>query len=1478
MYASLGRKASHLVLAAALVSGGLVLAPPLADVAEAASFTAAPERLYMTPAGVTLPNGIAQFVGVKVGTLEFDGSTDPISQDVRTITVDTLTGAALCDLTQIPYDIDDCSRIQIGPVSHGRLSLGPINAIPNGDGNGGTVYMLANNVRIDNDYQVAAGSFTLGINGEPDDLNAILADLVYTPDPGYYYEGSNGETINIVLVPGNSDDNLPEPTTDNDTANTSIEVRVLNVNAFPDITAPADKQAQAGVELKIPTADPAVSPPFTGTEFSLTDPDNDEDVDGAQANPPVAEDPLQDGDGTSMLLIGYLNCGVPTVDNVNGFHFRGGTFQINNNDIQSLVRDFFDFTNLPQEAKDGVTALLTGIDAIAPGLTTTQLATNDPTDPTHLFAGIGSMYEVQYALSQISFLQPAPSDTCTLWTAVSDLGNNGLPLQYFGSPPTGVELPMIGLDIDSFDINTGALDEVDVSFDPGSLLVDESAGPVEVVAELHITPAIHPEFTIAWGANPHVGDPDVVGVATANSDFNGTFNNTLTIPANETTIPISGQSLPSPVATNVLADGLDEGNETFEFELDIATNSPPAGWTITSATPTRTVVIVDDDDAARSITSVSNPTVNEGDSGTTAMTFTLTLDGAADGNETVEVSTGGGDATPGGDYTSITDQVVSFTAGASTATVTVLANGDLADESDETLVLSLTNPTSVTIGDTSGIGTITDDDAPSVDSVISIADATVTEGSPGTTTISRTNAGNPACALLVTSTDGTATEPGDYNAINGNFNLSLATDTLAITPVDDTEIEANETYTITIALTPAADPRCQIGDATATITIASNDVASVVSIADATVTEGSPGTTTISRTNAGNPACALLVTSTDGTATEPGDYNAINGNFNLSLATDTLAITPVDDIVANEGFETYTITIALTPAADPRCQIGDATATITIADNDSSDNVAPTVTINQAVAQTDPTTASPIVFTVVFSEPVSGFVGADVTLSGTAGATTASVSGAGPTYTISVTGMTGSGSVTASVGAGVAVDSNSNANVASTSTDDTVQFNVDTTDPTVTINQAVGQLDPTTNSPILFTVVFSEPVTGFVDGDVTLSGTAGATTASVSGAGPTYTISVTGMTGSGSVTASIAAGVATDAAANTNTASTSTDDTVQFNVDTTDPTVTIDQAVGQLDPTTNSPILFTVVFSEAVFGFTGNDVTLAGTAGATTATVTGGPVTFQVAVSGMTQSGTVIASIEEDVVADAATNVNTASTSTDNTVQFNIAPGPLTLNLPANIVTNNDPGQAGAIVNYPAVTASGGAPPTTVVCTPAAGTFFGLGTTTVNCIATDSGAAPQERFTEATTTGSFTVRVNDAEPPVIADPPDLVRTTTNTTPVSVTFVNPTATDNAGVPTVVCTPISGTSFPVGVSTVTCTATDAAGNQATSAFTITVNSNPSGAPLPPGGAPLPPTGNSPRDPIQIAMAITIAGLILLIGANRRRLLRTAIPSRR
>jgi hypothetical protein len=139
-------------------------------------------------------------------------------------------------------------------------------------------------------------------------------------------------------------------------------------------------------------------------------------------------------------------------------------------------------------------------------------------------------------------------------------------------------------------------------------------------------------------------------------------------------------------------------------------------------------------------------------------------------------------------------------------------------------------------------------------------------------------------------------------------------------------------------------------------------------------------------------------------------------------------------------------------------------------------------------------------------------------------------------------------------------------------------WTIDTIAPGVTVNQASGQADPTTASPIHFTVVFNEAVTGFTSSDVSLSGTAGATTALVTETAPndgtTFDVAVSGMTTNGTVIASIAANKASDAAGNGNTASTSTDSTVTFIFDNTPPDTTIDSSPSNPTGSTSASFSF----------------------------------------------------------------------------------------------------------------------------------------------------------------------------------------------------------------------------------------------------------------------------------------------------------------
>lgn len=180
------------------------------------------------------------------------------------------------------------------------------------------------------------------------------------------------------------------------------------------------------------------------------------------------------------------------------------------------------------------------------------------------------------------------------------------------------------------------------------------------------------------------------------------------------------------------------------------------------------------------------------------------------------------------------------------------------------------------------------------------------------------------------------------------------------------------------------------------------------------------------------------------------------------------------------------------------------------------------------------------------------------------------------------------------------------------------------------------------------TVTFNENMIGFTAGDI--STTAG-TVESFAGSGAVYTFTLQQST-TLPATASISAGVATDEAGNPNAASGSA------TIDIVGPTVTINEASGQDDPTNASPILFDVAFSEPVTGFTGADVSLVSstTGGTLTAVVspTSGPATnFTVSVSGMSGSGLVIASVGSAVVSDGYGNPNVPSTSSDNQVEFN---------------------------------------------------------------------------------------------------------------------------------------------------------------------------------------------------------------------------------
>jgi len=162
------------------------------------------------------------------------------------------------------------------------------------------------------------------------------------------------------------------------------------------------------------------------------------------------------------------------------------------------------------------------------------------------------------------------------------------------------------------------------------------------------------------------------------------------------------------------------------------------------------------------------------------------------------------------------------------------------------------------------------------------------------------------------------------------------------------------------------------------------------------------------------------------------------------------------------------------------------------------------------------------------------------------------------------------------------------------------------------------------------------------------------------------------------------------------------------------------------------------------------------------------------------------------------------------TVQDTSAPS---LTVPANIATQATGPDGAAVTFSPTATDAVSTP--LIVSTPASGSLFPLGDSTVNVTATD-GAGNVSNISFIVT--GILVLV-DTTAPTLTLPEDFVVSAATTSGTVVTFI-PTATDDVSTPVILASPASGSLFAVGTHVVNVTATDAAGNIATDSFTITV----------------------------------------------------------
>ena len=187
-----------------------------------------------------------------------------------------------------------------------------------------------------------------------------------------------------------------------------------------------------------------------------------------------------------------------------------------------------------------------------------------------------------------------------------------------------------------------------------------------------------------------------------------------------------------------------------------------------------------------------------------------------------------------------------------------------------------------------------------------------------------------------------------------------------------------------------------------TATAKLGDMSMISNMAVFSVTYASPGSEiTLSTIDSDD----ILVTGPNGFS-----QSATLATYNVVAGTDGSQVTATYWIIPSGGTWTqsnagvYTITMQPNQVGDSHDHFVDEGTLLVF---NSTDIIAPKVTIEQTASQKDPTADTTINFTVVFSESVSDFTAEDVVLTGTApGTLKATVTGTGTNYNVAVTGMT----------------------------------------------------------------------------------------------------------------------------------------------------------------------------------------------------------------------------------------------------------------------------------------------------------------------------------------------------------------------------------------------------------------------------------------------------------------------------------------
>jgi len=252
-------------------------------------------------------------------------------------------------------------------------------------------------------------------------------------------------------------------------------------------------------------------------------------------------------------------------------------------------------------------------------------------------------------------------------------------------------------------------------------------------------------------------------------------------------VTISAGQMSQNLTVLVNGDLQPEGDEYFYVYVTDA-----SGLLITDSVGTGYIL---DDDTPPTIT-ISDAWQTEGNTGTRAASYTVTLSKSWDKPVSVAYATANGSAAAGSDYQA-SSGTLTIPAGQRTGTITVPVNGDRLAEPHETFFVNLSNPTNASIARGQGQGTIVDDEPR-----ISIDDVTKQEGKQGqstlfTCTVTLSAAYDQAVTMSFSTANGTAKDgQGDYTAKSGTLTFAPGetTKTITIEVKGDSKKESDETF------------------------------------------------------------------------------------------------------------------------------------------------------------------------------------------------------------------------------------------------------------------------------------------------------------------------------------------------------------------------------------------------------------------------------------------------------------------------------------------------------------------------------------------------------------------------------------------------------------------------------------------------------------------------------------------------------------